>query len=178
MRESRGQDIKIMCPRQAAWWFQSVSGSHLLVWIWGYDAFRSQRKKHSVFKTKKTHSLQIFYLITGFFFCACFLATSRMSCFAIMLSAGVCSAAISGCVIIQLKKGKNPSEALKHFFFTPLHEWATEWTVLLKLYSHSFIYMVNDCPFLAKKIQFLSFYSYFKSVVSALSCVTKKMILL
>lgn len=76
------------------------------------------------------------------------------------------------------KSKKNLSEALKHFFFAPLHEWAAEWTVLLELDSHSFIYTVDDCPFLAKKIQFLSFYSYFKSVVSALSCVTKKMILL
>lgn len=99
-----------------------------------------------------------------------------MSCFAIVLSAGVCSAEIPGFIILQLKK---VNIFLKLWnLFTPLHEQATEWTVLLKLSSHSFIYMVNDCPFLAEKIQFLSFYSYFKSVVSALSCVTKKMILL
>lgn len=137
-----------MRPRQAACWFQSVSGSHLLVWIWGCDAFRSQRKKTYT----QAHSLQIFYLITGLsFFCAHFLATSRMSCFAIILSAGVCSAEIPGCVILQLKKKKNLSEALKHFLFPPLHECTTEQTVSLKLNSHSFIYMVNDCPFLAKK---------------------------
>lgn len=128
----------------------------------------------------QAHSLQIFYLITGFaFFCAHFLATSRMSCFVIILSAGVFSAEIPWCVILQLKYIYiYLSETLKHFLFPPLHEWAIEQTVLLKLNSHSFIYMVSDCPFLAKKTQFLSFYSYFNSVVSALSCVKKKMILL
>lgn len=165
-----------MCPRQAACWFQSVSGSHLLVWIWGCDAF-SQGKKHTHSGPQSSDILldnRIRFFLCPFscnfkdvLFCnhtvsRCFQCWNTM----------MCNSPAKIYIYIYL------SETLKHFLFPPLHEWAIEQTVLLKLNSHSFIYMVSDCPFLAKKTQFLSFYSYFNSVVSALSCVKKKMILL